>query len=164
MNNSCFINFPILETEHLTLREINRGDYQNLEEIIYYGSYSDSDLTVDDIVQKIKTGYDNHESMNWGIILNGELIGTCGYYRGFKNNTGEIGYIMREKYRRQGYMAEAVEAALDFGFNSMELECITGFTNDTNTPSYALLTKFGFIKTKDLVDRKYRKYEKLKPK
>ncbi len=55
-----------------------------------------------------------------------------------------VGYWMGEKFARQGYMLEALNAAVDYTFNVLDLSRIQAGCLPENTPSRGLLEKAGF--------------------
>ncbi len=57
---------------------------------------------------------------------------------------GEIGYWMRKKFRRKGYMVEAAKRILEFGFNEKKLHKIKADTDNLNIASNKVLEKIGF--------------------
>lgn len=87
------------------------------------------------------------ESLRWSIIgPEGETIGTCGYnywqlagaYR------GEIGCELSPAYWGQGYMTEALELVLDYGFGTMELNRIEAICHPDNLRAGGLFQGLGF--------------------
>ncbi|MBW8361321.1 MAG: GNAT family N-acetyltransferase [Kaistella sp.] len=48
------------------------------------------------------------------------MVGTCGFYRGFANEEGELGCILLSRYRGQGFMTGALRAAIDFGLHHID--------------------------------------------
>lgn len=72
------------------------------------------------------------------------MVGTCGYYRGFIGDVGEIGYVLGEGSRGQGLITESVRLAVDFGFDVMKLAKVVAFTNAENPSSIAVLRRCGF--------------------
>ncbi len=75
---------------------------------------------------------------------NGQAIG----YVGYLGNQGVpgMGYILHPDYWRQGYMTEAVQAALDYGFSHLELDRVELWINDDNIASQKLAQKIGFTR------------------
>jgi ribosomal-protein-alanine N-acetyltransferase len=112
------------------------------------------------LIQKLDESFATGQGINWAITLNGEVIATCGYYRGFKDATGEIGYVMREAFRRKGYMKEAVQEIVDYGFEQLGLKRIRAITKDDNVGSIRLLEGVGFLKSPER-DGDYVIFEKL---
>ncbi|MBW2195777.1 MAG: GNAT family N-acetyltransferase, partial [Deltaproteobacteria bacterium] len=87
---------------------------------------------------------------------NNELVGTCGYYRGFAENSGEIGYLLNSSYRGFGIMTEAIKLIVAFGFERLKLNTIIAYTNLSNPASLAVLKRVGFTKVNsDLADLKF---------
>lgn len=86
------------------------------------------------------------ETVHWGICGRDgrEILGTCGYYRGFADNTGEIGYILSDAHRGQGIMTEAVRLVVEFGFRVMKLSRIIAITDPEKAGSIAVLERAGF--------------------
>ena len=88
-------------------------------------------------------------------------MGTVGFYRGFTNKTGEIGYVLNEAFRGQGFMEEALKSAIYYGFSQLELETIIAYTDGDNHSSIRVLLKTGF--TEIVSDNpEYRKWIKYK--
>jgi ribosomal-protein-alanine N-acetyltransferase len=58
--------------------------------------------------------------------------------------TGSIGYWIGQPYARQGYMTEALELALGYGFEHLRLHRIEAACLPANQPSRSLLAKSGF--------------------
>ena len=76
-----------------------------------------------------------------------KLIGTISLYKANirKNiNCRELGFCLNKIYRNLGYMSEAVEAMLDYGFNEMYLDLIMVCHHEKNNASKALINKFPF--------------------
>jgi ribosomal-protein-alanine N-acetyltransferase len=75
------------------------------------------------------------------------LIGTIGFYRNNLNNhRGEVGYMLEQKYWRNGYMNEALCRILDFGFYDLKFHSIEACINPDNDASRAILLKNNFVK------------------
>ncbi len=58
--------------------------------------------------------------------------------------SASLGYWMGAPFARHGYMTEALEAVLDFGFNSLGLHRIEAACLPSNQASRGLLAKVGF--------------------
>ncbi|MFQ5587253.1 MAG: GNAT family N-acetyltransferase [Nitrospiria bacterium] len=83
---------------------------------------------------------------NWTISLkrSGQPIGSIGFIRWERERQwAEIGFIMKHTERRKGYMSEACEAVIDFGFRVMRLRTIEGRSMPENQASIHLLKKVG---------------------
>ena len=99
------------------------------------------------MLKKIRERYESGDGIHWGIedLVTKEIVGTCGFYRGFKNESAEVGYVMKQQFRKSGFMTEAVALAVDFGFKTMCLKTIFALTAQDNLASHAVLRKNGFI-------------------
>lgn len=152
-------SFPILTTNRLTLRSIQLDDAKAYHEIAAFPK--DESFTLEDVKKKIKSlheGYAKGEMITWVLEYKGDFAGTCGYYRGFENEIGEIGYVMKDDFKQKGLMTEAVKAVIEFGFTTLNLKMMTAYTKDNNANSIGLLKQFGFQPTDQFSDD-YRRYE-----
>ena len=60
-------------------------------------------------------------------------------------HSASLGYWVGEAFARQGYMSEALTAALDFAFDRLALHRIEAACLPSNEASQALLHKIGFM-------------------
>lgn len=153
MNKRIFERFPELKTEHLWLRDLKVDHLQELLPIFFHkeGEAHDKRKALE-IIQKVQLGFFKHETLTWGIFNEERLVGTCGYYRGFKKNIGEIGYVMNSEFRGKGWMKEALQKVIHYGFDEMGLLEIRAYTAEDNVPSIALLKQLGFDTGIDWID------------
>jgi [ribosomal protein S5]-alanine N-acetyltransferase len=148
-----FDAFPEIETERLLLREIMPEDAPAVFAIFgdpavtrYYDLDTYADISqAEELIDFFDESFELERAIRWGIErkADDQLMGTCGYVwlRRFR---GEIGYDLAQAYWRQGYMAEALDAILEFGFDELELNRIEALTMVENRASAALLEKLGF--------------------
>lgn len=142
-----FTTFPTLADERVVLRRITSADAAGLQAIcVYDGVAATSERDALSMLIRIELDYQDGDTVHWGICLPGttEVVGTCGFYRGYPDNTGEIGYVLKEAYRGQGIMTAALRLVITFGFDHLKLNRIVAYTNPTNAPSIAVLTRLGF--------------------
>jgi ribosomal-protein-alanine N-acetyltransferase len=151
-----FTTFPVLETERLTLRELNLNDAKAIfglrtnKEVNEFidrkrlNNLSESRAFID-LISNLAA---NNKGVFWVLESknNHQLIGTIGL-RNFEDeeNYAEIGYELDPSYQQRGFMSEAFEAILKFGFENLALKTIEAFTHQKNTASIALLKKQQFI-------------------
>jgi len=86
-------------------------------------------------------------SMCWAICLNGQdkMIGKCILFQfSQQNRRAEIGYLLNRDYWRKGLMHQALEAVIDFAFNTLDLHRIEADVDTQNAGSLGLLRKLGF--------------------
>ena len=86
----------------------------------------------------------------WAIILkeDGRLIGSVGIIPDPKRENPQarmLGYWLDESHWGKGYMTEAVQSVLDYGFNTLQLNLITANCYPHNERSQKVLKRHGFI-------------------
>ena len=138
---------PTLRSARLLLRAPTEADAPALLEISYYdGVRAQDGAEVLDMLQKIGADVSRGESLHWLICLqdSGEVAGTCGFYRGYPENTGELGYLLKAAYRGQGYMSKALRAVIAYGFGTMRLERLVAYTAADNRASVGVLKRLSF--------------------
>ena len=153
-----FTPFPDLKTERLLLRRMMkqhapelfflRSDDQVLE---YIGKEPAKTLQeAEDFIAKIDLAIDTNTSIMWGLFLKTNpsiLIGTICYWNiQNANYRAEIGYVLHPQYWRQGFMKEAIQKVIEYGFNEMHLHSIEALVRADNSASAAVLESTGFVK------------------
>ena len=76
-----------------------------------------------------------------------KVIGTISLYKNHirkQINCRELGFCLNKTYRNLGYMSEAVEAILQYGFSELQLDLIMICHHEKNYASKAVITKFPF--------------------
>ncbi len=114
---------------------------------MYDGIPAETDGEAAAVLQRIEEDYLRGEAVHWGICAAGSpglVVGTCGFYRGFNGQVGEIGYVLGEGSRGQGFMTESVRLVVGFGFDVMKLAKVVAFTEAANLSSIAVLRRCGF--------------------
>lgn len=145
-----------METKRILLRERRA---QRMEKVLamplekqklFFGM--DDTLAVLKELARIKKGqYSNYYSGTYfDLILkeNKKVIGSGGFHTWWRDHDrAELGYgLNHEDYKRQGYMNEALQFVLDYGFTKMHLNRIEAKTAQDNIASISLLEKYGFKK------------------
>lgn len=152
--------FPEITTERLVLRRLviadkerlsemrsdkavnkylNRPEYTNLEE-------------AEAFIKRIDGHLDNNESFYWVLSFanNNEFIGTiCLWNFDLERGMADLGYELMPEYQGQGFMLEAAEKVIEYGFDAVGLKIITGLTHPENKASQRLLERMGFKADKD---------------
>lgn len=152
-----FNPFPIITTEHLILR---RPTIADVDELFLYRS--DKDLmqyiphrlasSKEEIMATIKMIDERiagAEGINWAITLKGDdtIVGMVGYVQiNTTHHRAEIGYMLHTPYHGKGIIQEAFQAAINYGFQTMQLHSIEAIVNHENIASKKLLEKTGFTK------------------
>jgi len=145
-------SFPVLSNREVFLREAHADDLTSLQEIQYYdGIQARSVSEADKMQERINEDYVEGNSVHWIIVQRstGAVAGTCGYYRGFEDSTGEIGCILLPRFRGCGLMTKALELVVAFGWNEIGLTKITAITSPENNKAIRLLDKLDFGRTRE---------------
>ena len=152
INKHYFEKIPVLSSDRLVLKEIQPHEVAAIVEIsVYDGTFAKDESEAIHILEKINLDVADGEALHWGIFLKNtsDLAGTCGYYRGYANNSGEIGYILRPSFYGLGIMTEAVNLIVNFGFDILKLQSVVAYTDPTNSASIAVLQRAGFNKVRN---------------
>ncbi len=153
-----FGEFPTLETKRLILRQLTIDDAE-----FYLRNFSDPitvELTTFEAPKDLEAAkaelkeycidiFHNNTGNRWGITTkdNGDLIGTCGFYKWVKSNYhAEIGYDLLPDFRRRGIMTEALSAMINYMFGEVGLNRIYAYIDPRNEASMALVKGLGFVK------------------
>ena len=151
----------ILETERLSLRELQQSDFSDLCKILqddetmyaYEGAFSDQEAHewLDRQIARYKLwGFGS-----WAVILKetGELIGQCGLTMQPWNGSEvlEVGYLFRRTHWHQGYATEAAIACKEYAFHVLGAEEVCSIIRDTNTASQHVALRNGMTPTDTFV-------------
>jgi ribosomal-protein-alanine N-acetyltransferase len=146
------------ETERLILRELVSSDDAGMFELDsdpevhrYLGNKPVTDIEQSrKEIGLIRAQYLEHGIGRWAVIE--KSTGNFAGWSGLKLNTGErnkhsyfydIGYRLIKKHWGKGYATESAIAALNYGFNEMELQQIYGMADVDNAGSNHVLKKIG---------------------
>lgn len=145
-----------IQTERLSLRPLNAGDGPLIFEAVeesrellerwlpwpqYVKSWEDSEK----FAREQYAYFILRQSLTLGIFQGDHFIGVCGFHRiQWKIPSAEIGYWCRQSAQGWGYMQEAVQALVAYGFKDIGLKRLEILCFDDNKPSAALAEKLGF--------------------
>ncbi|AZA78657.1 N-acetyltransferase [Chryseobacterium sp. G0186] len=149
------MQFPVLETERLILRQLTPDDSKDLFEYFSQDDvmeYYDLETfkTLEDahnIIQHFNNEFEKGKGFRWALELKSanKVIGTCGYHNWYSEHfKAEVGYELNPLFWRQSYMKEALLPILTFGFESMRLHRVDAFIDPANISSEKLLTSINF--------------------
>ena len=157
--------FPILKTPRLLLRAIQQSDAQLLhrnfsdpQTVLYSNAPAPSLEKVQQVIDIWSENFQKQQGIRWGITIKEQnaVIGSCGYKNIIKKHRrAGIGYEIFADYRRQGFMSEALNALIQFGFEVIELNRIEATVDCDNLPSILLLHKLGFTEEGTLRDYEF---------
>lgn len=163
MSHIPFHPIPLLETSRLSLRGLTSDDFEvvlhlrsdpQINRYILRSQKQDADA-VRAFFVLIDKAQRNNKSLMWGLTLGPAklLIGTISLWNFSEDRlTAELGYDLKTEQHGKGYMKEAFEAVLDFGFETLGLDAIEAFTHLENTASKRLLERHGFVHQAERVD------------
>lgn len=144
-----------MKTKRLQLRERTKVLYEQIicqsteAQLIFFGVKKLDKLNTS-LEQSKRLFIDNRFDFRlWDIIekSSGNVIGHCGFHHWEKRyNRTELGYFLNETARNQGYMKEAIQAIVNFGFKNMDLNRIEAFISPQNLPSIGVVQHLGFTK------------------
>ncbi|MFM9986949.1 MAG: GNAT family N-acetyltransferase [Flavobacteriales bacterium] len=136
LTNEFVEPFFRLRSENDVMRYIERPRAQNLDDVHQF-------------IANTEILHASEEGFTWAICTKAErtFIGIIGFYRLDKDIfRGELGYSMLPEFWGQGIMSEAIQAALDFGFNQIGFNSIEADINPDNAASAKILLRNGFLK------------------
>jgi [ribosomal protein S5]-alanine N-acetyltransferase len=154
---------PTISTRRLILTPYEIGDVDELHRVMsnpqvmqHIGMGALTWSEVRDIVMRTIDLW-NEIGMGWWTIRRQEdryLIGQI-CLRPEKDLPPEIavGYGLDAAFWRQGYMREALDAVVAYGFNEKSLKRIAATVRPENTASRALLERCGFVRKPDVFMR-----------
>ncbi|MCH3884803.1 GNAT family N-acetyltransferase [Tenacibaculum aquimarinum] len=151
-----FSSFPVLKTERLILRQSNLDDaatFLELRSNSIINTYIEREIPTkisqaEDFINKITQEEIDEKSITWLITLkeNNTAIGSiCIWNINHDNKYGEVGYSLLPEFFKKGFMSEAMETVLNFGFTKMNLKTIEAYTHKNNIASITLLEKYNFV-------------------
>jgi [ribosomal protein S5]-alanine N-acetyltransferase len=148
-----------LKTERLILRKMTLADAEDIfdyarnPEVGKYVNWfaHDSIADTERFLDSVLANYETEAGMDWAIVhkQDQKVIGTCGLFNwDLTHHRAELGYTLSQPYWNQGYMTEAVKAAIAFGFHVMMLNHIVSNCNAENIASVRVLQKAGMVEYK----------------
>ena len=150
-----FTPFPLLTSLRLRLRRLEVQDQQEIfnlrsDERVNLHLDREPAKSLEDarlFIEKINNVVEKNDGVYWAICLkeNPRLIGTICYFDfSSSEESAEIGYELHPFYQGKGIMQEAVNLAIQFGFEVMKLKSITACPTGDNLKSIKLLERNGF--------------------
>lgn len=150
-----YIDIPEIETARLVLRKLTLAD---VEDVFAYASDPDvAEMTtwsphesLDDslaFLTGVQRWYDDGDGGPWGIVVKetGQVVGTVGLSVISWHARAEIGYAIGKAWWGRGITTEAARAALQFGFETLNLNRIEARCLPENIASERVMQKLGMI-------------------
>ncbi|MBR2342930.1 MAG: GNAT family N-acetyltransferase [Clostridia bacterium] len=147
-----FTRIPTLKTARLVLRKISATDLEDCYEyssdpevpkyLLWYPHTERSFTRY--YLGYVERKYRRGEFYDWGIELDGKMIGTVGFTSlDVNNNAGEVGYVLNRRFWGLGIATEALNEVLRFGFEILSLERIYAKFIIQNEKSREVLCRCG---------------------
>ena len=142
-----------LATERLVLRDIVETDWRGVHEfatdpeVYRFLHWRPSKRgQVKDWVREVITRQAERPRKEYRLVValgeSERLIGSCGLeIEG--SRTAALVFMLHSEFRGRGYAGEAVEALLDFGFNTLRLHRVYAVCDTRNAASAAVMEKLG---------------------
>ncbi|NOT42703.1 MAG: GNAT family N-acetyltransferase [Alphaproteobacteria bacterium] len=142
---------PVLKTERLVLRPMRRSDAQALlplfrdDETLRYWAFGPIETLaqMQDIIAS-NLPPQNAPQSSFAITRDGRTVGVVNFYR-HQDRMAGLGYILDKALWGQGYVSEAIGAALDHGFGTLNLHRIWLEIDPRNHASIRVAEKCGFV-------------------
>ncbi|MEQ8908688.1 MAG: GNAT family N-acetyltransferase [Vicingaceae bacterium] len=148
--------FPLLESKRLLLRQAQAKDWSQL-------AYLRSDKEVNEFVnrpaangkkeamafiEQLHLDFQAAKMFYWVICLKekDEMIGSiCLWHFSVDEKNAEIGCDLHPTFQGKGFMTEAMNRIIDFGFSTLSLTSIEAYTHRHNQASTQLLKRTDFL-------------------
>ena len=144
-----------LKTTRLVLRPFYLSDAQAM----FDNWASDSDVTkfmmwpthksvevTQNILESWMPLYEKPDYYHWAITLDSVPIGTVGLFiLNEKAGVGDLGYCLSKKWWKHGIMSEAVQAVIDFAFETVGFKRIEAHHSVDNPGSGGVMKKCGML-------------------
>jgi len=148
---------PILATDRLRLRPLTERDtaaqfavFSDPAVARYWSGEPWTDIAqAEEEIAHALAGYRDRTSLRLAVELaaTGEMIGNVNLLHFFEQNRRcEIRYALASAHWGHGYGAEALAAALDYGFSELDLNRVEADIDPRNAASARVLERLGFRK------------------
>jgi ribosomal-protein-alanine N-acetyltransferase len=154
--------FPSLHTERLDLIEIRQNHlndifllFNNKEVTEFYNLLPlQAEKEAQELLDWFQKRFSAGLGIRWGIALKGteNIIGTIGFNNFTRHHKANIGYDLQVSYWNKGYMTEALQAVIHFGFEELEINRIEAEVIPGNISSEKVLEKLNFKQEGNLRD------------
>lgn len=154
------MTFETIQTEHLLIKKL---DSQIMTEIFELNNHDEIKkilgVTDEEFIRQKKIhqkGYEsyNQKMLNFQIVEkeSNAIIGNCGFHSwNPQHHRAEVGYALNsDEFKNKGFMKEALQKVIEYGFNELDLNRIEALIDENNTPSKKLLHHFGFTREGNL--------------
>jgi RimJ/RimL family protein N-acetyltransferase len=144
---------PVLETERLVLRPLDRGDADALHRVsnesgvrrYLWDDEQVPEATIRDLIAQSNRMFSSEKIGLFGVRMRGseDLLGFCGFVRLEGTEEPELGYELTRKAWGRGLATEAARACLRHAFEEAGLERAIAGADAPNRASLRVIEKLG---------------------
>lgn len=151
------IGTETIQTERLEIRRFRENDNASMRshwvsDISVQKMYSEPAYTTEEEVRELLNkyieAYRQNNTYRWAITLRdaSDCIGQIAYFMiNDINHWGEIEYCVGRAFQNKGYITEAVNGILEFGFEVIKLHKVQVCHKANNPASKRVIEKCGFV-------------------
>lgn len=161
-----FTEFPLMETARLVLRRLTEEDLDDLFNMRkdpdmheYTDTMPDTSLKdTKEYLERMDKGINEGKWLLWGIQSKEthRIIGSVSVWNFTESRNGaELGYGIVTHMQGNGYMAESLQAVIDYCFRTIGMDWIEACTEEGNESSTRLLENLGFVQINKVIDQGY---------
>ncbi|SOC05318.1 ribosomal-protein-alanine N-acetyltransferase [Ureibacillus xyleni] len=154
------IMYPSLETDRLKLQLFTLEDAEKV--FLHFSDFHITEFMDIEPCSNLKEAEEiiqyhlDDEGCRWGLYEkeSEQFIGTIGfhYLRKSEKFIAEVGFDLNKTYWGKGYISEALNEVITFGFSNMGLDIIDATVDPNNVRSIQLMKKFSFSVEPELKD------------
>ena len=146
-----------ITTERLTLRWFTPADAEGLFAIFsdpavvrYWSCAEWTDMAhARTMIEDTLAAYQSGDGVRLAVMLTatGQMVGQINLHHMFHSNRRcEVGYALAQAHWGKGYISEALEAAFDYAFGTLDLNRIEADIDPRNEASRKILQRLAFSK------------------
>ncbi|MBO1680050.1 GNAT family N-acetyltransferase [Bittarella massiliensis] len=155
----------VLETERLTLREMEQGDFAGLSQMPWDPQVMrayEHDFTPQEVQDRLDRQRERYARYGFGLWAacrkaNGETVGQAGLT--WQPCEGaevlEVGYLLKRRFWHQGYARETAAACRDCAFTALGAEKVHAVIKSDNLPSIRVARALGMERERAFLTRYY---------
>ena len=142
-----------LKTERLTLRPYGLPDFADVHEyagdkddikyMLFLPNETEEDTKIFLNSVEEEWSKDVPDYYEFGLILDGKLIGGVGLYMEDNRTKAELGWTLNKRFRGKGYVTEAAKAIMEFAKNEFKVTEIFAHCDTRNVPSANVMRRLG---------------------
>jgi RimJ/RimL family protein N-acetyltransferase len=147
------MTLPVLHGPRLSLRAMEADDapalfaiYGDPEVMAYTDEPPFPDLaTVDLMLASVRRLLASGESLEWAIVLDQQVIGTCGLHSfELAPRSAQVGCLLRRDHWGQGHMAHAIGLLARYAGDVLRLQSLAADVAPDNQRAQRLFRKLGY--------------------